>query len=79
MLKQNIANLLESEMDRKDFLKTLGIAIVAFTGVTAAVKTITNHSASLARVQSSQGKKLSYGSSAYGGARTVVEQKNSYS
>ena len=40
MFKQNLAKLLETEMDRKDFLKTLAVAAVALTGVTALIKTL---------------------------------------
>lgn len=80
MLKQNIAKLLESEMDRKDFLKTLGITVAAVTGATAALKTISAHSAMISstRPQQQTGK-LGYGASAYGGVRTVQQSTNSYS
>lgn len=78
MLKKNIATLLESEMDRKDFLKTLGIAVAAFTGATAAIKTVTSHTAMLSGNQAKQGA-VGYGSSFYGGKKVVERQVNTYS
>lgn len=43
MIKQSIAKLLETEMDRKDFLKTAAVAAVALTGASTIVKTLSNH------------------------------------
>ena len=38
MLKLQVNKLLEKEMDRKDFLKNTGIALVVLTGVAGIVK-----------------------------------------
>ena len=65
MIKQHVAQLLETEMDRKDFLKTLAIAAVAMTGVTAVVKNVS----SSILTQSTASKKANgfgYGASSYG-------------
>lgn len=62
MLKQGIAKLLETEMDRKDFLKNVGIAAVALTGASAVVKALSQQS--VKPVARSAG----YGGSAYGGS-----------
>lgn len=72
MIKQNIAQILESEMDRKDFLKTMGVAVAAFTGVTAAIKTISSHPALVSGVtqQKASTEKAGYGMLAYGGSKT---------
>lgn len=69
MLKQNFANLLESEMDRKDFLKALGVAMVAFTGAAAALKTITSNPNLVSGSQSKFVGAYGYGASVYGGTQ----------
>lgn len=64
MIKTQIAELLQKEMDRKDFLRHIGVAAAVIVGV----PTLLN---ALARVQSGslQGKSQTagYGSMAYGG------------
>jgi len=40
MIKEQIATLLETEMDRKSFLKTTAITAIALTGVVTAIKTV---------------------------------------
>jgi hypothetical protein len=63
MLKIDTSALLEKEMDRKDFVKNVGIGILALSGVAAALKAV-NLAPSLSK-KSSTG----YGASAYGGAK----------
>lgn len=63
MIKQNIAQLLETEMERKDFLKLVGLGVVAATGITQILKALTQQ----APRQTSAAQPLSYGGSAYGG------------
>lgn len=65
MIKNNIAQLLETEMDRKDFLKLLGFGVVAATGVTQILKAVTQQSST--RPNAPASKSLSYGAAAYGG------------
>lgn len=62
MLKIDTSALLQKEMDRKDFVKNVGIGLVALSGVAAALKAV-----SLAPTtrKSSNG----YGASAYGGSK----------
>ncbi len=67
-IKQELNTLLSKKMDRKDFLKVVGVGVVAATGIGSLIRAI-NPSASQTRVgsaPSSQG----YGSSAYGGTKT---------
>ncbi|MFZ1250200.1 MAG: hypothetical protein WAR37_02015 [Candidatus Microsaccharimonas sp.] len=64
MIKNNIATLLETEMERKDFLKIVALGAVAATGVTQILKAMTPGTA---RPRVSTGP-ASYGTSAYGGA-----------
>ncbi|MFZ1301807.1 MAG: hypothetical protein WAQ27_04525 [Candidatus Microsaccharimonas sp.] len=67
MIKQSIARILSVELDRKDFLKALGIGVVAATGVTAAVNSVVKQTTS-----STPQKKVAfgYGESVYGGHAT---------
>lgn len=74
MLKQNFTDLLESEMDRKDFLKALGVAVAAFTGATAAVKAVTNNPALISGAQNKTADSYGYGASVYGGRKQPVQQ-----
>jgi len=62
MLKIDTTALLHKEMDRKDFVKNVGIGILALSGVAAALKAVNLAPA---------GKKSSagYGASSYGGAK----------
>ena len=65
MIKNNIAQLLETEMDRKDFLKLLGLGVVAATGITQILKTVSQQSPTRPTAPVSQAQ--SYGGSLYGG------------
>ncbi len=65
LLKQQVANLLDQEMDRKTFLKTAGIAALALSGATVALKSLTQVPLSQKKATSA----LSYGGSAYGGKK----------
>ncbi len=67
MFKQKVSELLEKEMDRKDFLKTVGVAAIALTGATAVLRTLTGSTTTPALTQK---KALGYGSSIYGGLKS---------
>jgi hypothetical protein len=62
MIKNNISQLLETEMERKDFLKLLGLGVVAATGITQILKAMTSQTPNrqVTKVQN-------YGGSLYGG------------
>lgn len=64
MIKNNISQLLETEMDRKDFLKLLGFGVIAATGITQILKAMTSNTP--ARPVAAA-KAQSYGGSSYGG------------
>jgi len=64
MIKNNIAQLLETEMDRKDFLKLLGLGAVAATGITQILKALSQQSPVRPAPTNNA---LSYGGSSYGG------------
>jgi hypothetical protein len=64
MIKQSIARILSIELDRKDFLKAVGIGLVAATGVTQVVNSVVKQtSSSPAKPSANYG----YGASVYGG------------
>jgi len=67
MIKQSISRILAIELDRKDFLKALGIGLVAATGVTQVVNSVVKSTSSSKAKQPSS---LGYGASAYGGRPT---------
>lgn len=71
MLKIQTEKILQTEMDRKDFLKATGFALIGLVGVTAAVKrlnvfgdTLASHATKSTAKKS--GSSLAYGTSAYG-------------
>ena len=63
MIKQSIARILDTEMERKDFLKLVGLGAVAATGVTQILKAVSQQ-APARPVSNAQG----YGGAIYGGA-----------
>lgn len=63
MIKKNVAQLLETEMERKDFLKLIGLGALATIGVSQVLKTLTQQTGARTPVKNA----LEYGGSAYGG------------
>ncbi len=61
-MKQEISTLLAKKMDRKDFLRHVGIAVVAATGFGAVMKSLNSGG-------SSKSQHVGYGDSAYGGSK----------
>jgi len=65
-LKENLSELLAKEMDRKDFLKHVGIAVVALTGVAGIINVLSNQRITgLGQSNVSRG----YGAMPYGGKK----------
>lgn len=62
MIKQNVSKLLDAEMERKDFLKLIGLGAVAAVGVTSILKAMTP-----ADRKTTQAPAGGYGAMAYGG------------
>ena len=58
MIKQQIATLLEKEVDRKDFLKHVGVAVVAMVGLSSILSNLSSLDGSR--------KTSGYGKSSYG-------------
>ncbi len=70
-MKPDVNKLLQKRMDRKDFLKHLGIGFAAITGVATVFKAVTT-------MTNSGTVSKGYGSSAYGGKpRSPSNQKTS--
>lgn len=65
-IKQELNTLLNKKMDRKDFLKVIGVGVVAATGVGTLLRTIAPAPANKQASNNPQG----YGGSAYGGSKT---------
>jgi len=64
MIKKAFSQILEKEMDRKDFLKLIGLGAVAASGATVILKTLADQQPR----RTVATKAHSYGASAYGGA-----------
>lgn len=58
-MKNDLDNLLQKEMDRREFLKHVGIGLVALTGASALLKALNGGS--------TPRRTAGYGASAYGG------------
>jgi hypothetical protein len=68
MIKQSIARILSIELDRKDFLKAVGIGLVAATGVTQVVSSVVKQTSTASTPK--QAMNFGYGASVYGGRST---------
>lgn len=65
MIRKQLNTVLQKEVDRKDFLKHVGIAAAAVVGVPTLLRVVSQ--GNLGPVRSGS---VGYGSSAYGGAKT---------
>lgn len=63
-MKEQIGELVQKEMTRKEFLTTVGFGVVSIMGFSSLLKLLTGKSHSLKRNLSD-----GYGSSAYGGSK----------
>ena len=63
-VKKDIGALLDTKMDRKDFLRNVAVGLVAVTGVATALRAFAPKPAGQSTAVAPQG----YGASAYGGA-----------
>lgn len=61
-MKNEVQKLLQKDMDRRNFLKHVGVGFAAIIGLTTAVKTLTSLNGAPKKVADS------YGSNAYGGS-----------
>lgn len=76
-MKDDFSSLLQKEMDRKDFLKHVGIGFAVITGAATLLKTMNGFGNPLGRSVGSPtagGYGNGYGTSAYGGNSKVSNQ-----
>lgn len=66
-IKQELSVLLNKKMDRKDFLKVIGVGVVAATGVGSLLRAVNPSATNKSISAAPQG----YGSSAYGGSKAA--------
>jgi hypothetical protein len=73
MLNIDTSKLLDKPMDRKQFLRNVGVGVIAFTGFTAALRAISQIPGSTDMPHQAGGAvanhMTSYGGSVYGGKR----------
>lgn len=62
-MKPDVNSLLQKKMDRKDFLKHVGIGFVVLTGAMTVIKTLNSFG--------SHPQNQGYGSAAYGGTKKI--------
>ena len=67
MIKNTISQLLETEMERKDFLKLIVLGAVAATGITQILKSVSQQAPARPAV-ANKAQNLGYGASVYGGS-----------
>lgn len=65
MIKQHLTKLLDTEMERKEFLKLLGVGAVAAVGISGIIKAMTQQPVKPTAKNVDGG----YGSTAYGGSK----------
>lgn len=65
-MKQEVDQLLQKQMDRKDFLRHVAIGFAAIAGITTIIKTITSLNGS------SKAQSYGYGANTYGGPKAPV-------
>lgn len=66
-MQKDLTNLLSKPMDRRDFLKHVGMGFVALTGFATIIKTM-NETSAPRRVSNG------YGASSYGGGSTAYRR-----
>lgn len=73
MLNVDTTKVMDKEMNRKQFLRNVGIGIIALTGITAALRAISQSPSYIeaSQKQSSRSKSVvsGYGGSVYGGSK----------
>ena len=66
MIKEQIATLLETEMDRKNFLKTTAVTAIALTGVVSALRTVWTQLPGSSSKTVANARSSAYGDAQYG-------------
>lgn len=66
MLAENLKDLLQKPMDRKDFIKHVGVGVIALTGITTLLGSLTGRDGGR-QLLSQQNDDSAYGATTYGG------------
>lgn len=71
MLNVDASKILDKEMNRKQFLRNVGVGVIALTGITAALRAFSQQapSATSDKAQSTHQATAGYGNSVYGGVK----------
>lgn len=74
-MQKQFDEILQKRMDRKDFLKHVGIGFAVMTGVAGLVKTLNPQAQPAQNTDNKQSVAMGYGASVYGG-RPATSQKS---
>jgi len=73
-MQKQFDEILQKRMDRKDFLKHVGIGFAVMTGVAGLVKTLNPRASQPQTSHAKQAVATTYGSSAYGGTQAASQK-----
>lgn len=69
-MKKEIDEILQKRMDRKEFLKHVGMGVAVITGTAGVVKLLKPEQ----KTEQQQGIAMGYGSSVYGGVKATAQK-----
>lgn len=75
MLTENLKDLMQKPMDRKDFIKHIGVGLIALTGVATFVGSLTGREG-VSRLLSQQNDDSAYGATVYGGKQDSATSRS---
>lgn len=75
-MNKHIDEILQKRMDRKDFLKHVGMGVAIITGTAGIVKMFKPSSNNIAKTSHQQPVAMGYGASAYGGHPSTATSKS---
>ena len=73
-MQKQFDEILQKRMDRKDFLKHVGLGVVVMTGLAGALKVLNPQAGQQQASDNKQSAGLAYGASAYGGRPTASQK-----
>jgi len=75
-MNKQIDDILQKRMDRKDFLKHIGMGVAIITGTAGVIKMFKPSSNNVSKTPQKQSVAMGYGASAYGGHPSVNAGKS---
>lgn len=75
-MNKQIDEILQKRMDRKDFLKHVGMGVAIITGTAGIVRMLKPSSNNVAKTNRQQPVAMGYGASAYGGHPSAMAGKS---